>query len=68
MTPLSIPESSYTLSGCGTHTAACACPHALTAWVEAHALLTPAQARAIATEALLSGWGQWERVELRRVL
>lgn len=67
MTPLSIPESSYRLSGCGTHTAIRACPHTLTAWVEAHALPTPAQARALATEALLGGWARWERIELRRL-
>ncbi len=65
--PLSTPESTYTLSGCGIHTAAHACPHTLTAWVEAHTPLTPAQARALATEALLSGWAGTGRIELRRL-
>lgn len=51
----------------GPRTITTACPHFLTDWLERTAHLSPAEARALATETLIHGRGEWGRVRLERL-
>lgn len=66
--PISVtnPTPLYRLTP-GPHTRLTACPHDLTRWVEDVTCLLPAEAVALATEAMLRGWGEVGRLRLERI-